>query len=222
MKKHALFPLFFLAFILSQIDAGSWSSPVTLEGTWSVNPSIATDSKGTSVAVWLHFDDDALVWVHAATKRVGKSWSSPVTLSGPFERTDIPREQPVVLFDQKDNAFAIWPESVGIQGAILPRGKDAWTFVQTPFSTEHSYDNSVHVAFDSPGSALIVCQILQDKASVIESARVQLSTMTWTPLPPITVPYDAYQLSMAMDGSGNARHMVIARGEKGLLQNGVV
>lgn len=205
MIKYFLSQVFVFAFVLSQLEAGSWSAPVTLEGTWSVEPSIAVDSKGNAVAVWVHFEEE-LIWIKAATKQLGKSWSTPVTLSDAIERTNFPRMEPVVKFDQKDNAFVLWPAAIGgvtvVQGALLPKNADGWRIVNTPFSTQERYADRVHFAFDSPGSALIVCEVQKVGSSIIESARVQLNTMTWTPLTRIALPYFADDISMALDGAG--------------------
>lgn len=122
MLKAAL--LLGVATLLYAPLAGAELQPVGLspEGLTASRPLIASDGKGTVVAIWRQLDDDSWA-IRAAVRPKGGDWASK-RISEPAPAT----ESPALAMDRLGNAVAIWQRSDAgtsvVQAAVRPAGGD--------------------------------------------------------------------------------------------------
>ncbi len=147
-------------------SGGSWTLPVTISTTSSTpvfSPTIAINSSGYAVALWIQSDGTNLR-VQSSTSQFGGPWSTPVTVSNPG--TDA--SNPQIGIDELGNAVAIWVDSDNIIASSLPFG-GSWS-VPVQISPEGLDSTNPVLAMSANGQAFALWQTVIGPHTVIEGS----------------------------------------------------
>src|SRR5215218_955172 len=94
---------------------------ISVPGTFSSAPQIASDGAGNVVVVWRQVNDGASS-IGSAFRPAGGAWSEPQRLSAPAPATEAPK----VAMDRLGNTVAVWQRSTGrdsvTQASVRPAG----------------------------------------------------------------------------------------------------
>lgn len=172
-------------------------------------PALAADPAGNVVAVWVQPVSAFAAVVQAARySAAARAWGAPVTLSG----AGIPTE-PRVVVDSGGNALAVWGRFNGpVQSARYLRDSNAWT---GPIEVDSGilFADELDLVADAAGNAFAVWVQRNASADVVPgvyAARFSAGSNAWATVVPMSAT-DAWQPRIAVDASGNATVLWVAR-----------
>lgn len=206
MASYLYALLALLAVVTADLQAGNWAPQVKLEGSWSQDPVVATDTSGNTVALWCHHDEEH-EWIKGALKPAGKNWQEPFFLTDAYPLKSL--GAPDVKYDPFGNAVAFWTSEEKNQFtcrmAILPASSSVWTEYETPISSLQGQIDYVatYFAIDSNGNIVLVWQPRSDGKGNFEAARFSVDEQTWTRLGNIVTNRAIFYVSFALDPAGN-------------------
>jgi hypothetical protein len=164
-------------------------------------PSIAIDSHGDAVAVWLAQPTDA---VTSSVRPVAGEWHAPVQLSS----AGLSAEQPTVTTNPRGDAVAAWHGFEGenfsiAQAAVRPASSGTWSAAATLSTPEEAGANALatRAAIDAHGNATVTWT----REDVLKSATRLASSATWGA--PVDVSSGGEQVNthgLAVDSHGEA------------------
>ena len=148
--------------------APAWLAPTDLSapGRDAVEPQVAVDAGGDTVAVWGRSNGSDFI-IQASSRPAGGAWTPPVDLSAVGRSAT----EPQVAIGPGGSAVAVWARTNGahvvIQGASKPAG-GAWTPALDLSDSERTAGEP-QVAIDSAGRAVAVWQRSDGFNTIVQS-----------------------------------------------------
>jgi hypothetical protein len=183
---------------------GAWQAPVdlSLAGQSVLDPQVAVDAQGNTVAVWSRSDGTDYIVQGAVRPAASGVWQAPVDLSGAGQSAVAAQ----VAVDAQGDTVAVWQRANGtdyiVQGAVRAAG-GAW---QAPvdLSAAGPSTSGPQVAFDAQGNAVAVWTRFNGANFIVQGA-VRAATGAWqAPVDLSAAGRNADFAQVAFDAQGNA------------------
>ncbi len=152
------------------VVSGVWGGPIMLspgDADAAGGPSLATDSSGDTVVVWMLSTPSGSVVEASQRSSASGSWSSPVQLSAPGAE-----QEPSVAMNQEGDAIVVWRQVGGLAASFRPAG-GVWG-APAAFGEPDAADTTVQL--DAGGNAVAVWQA----HAQIKSSWRSRSSATWS------------------------------------------
>lgn len=175
------------------------STTISVDGVMASQPRIVTDSQSNALAVWTE-DDSGTQRVQAAFRPAGGDFQTLGYISGSGAIAD----QPVVTFDEHDNALVVWTTYEGAFGAVQAAFRPAGGVFGAPQTisageADVSYYDP-HVDLDESGTVVWTRETAEGNLSVQASFR----------------PKDgSFGAPQTLSGAGNAFEQQVVIDERG-------
>ena len=184
--------------------APAWLAPTDLSapGRDAVEPQVAVDAGGDTVAVWGRSNGSDFI-IQASSRPAGGGWTPPVDLSAVGRSAT----EPQVAIGPGGSAVAVWARTNGahvvVQGASKPAG-GAWTPV-VDLSDSEKTAGEPQVAIDSAGRAVAVWQRSDGFNTIVQSSFLgSVGGGAWSkPVDLSAKGENAKEPQLAADGAGN-------------------
>jgi hypothetical protein len=183
-----------------------WQEPVTLgHGTvTSLPPSIAIDSHGNAIAIWLA-SDGTNYFIQTSSKPFNGSWqATPDTIPGSQPASgDLPK----IAVDLMGNATAVWGSQDGTDAVVKASSKrlgEAWQEIPDILPRSSPQNTMAQIAIDNTGNATVVWSAFNGSNYSIQAATKPFNG-SWQNSPDTLSSSDLYSLhpQLAIDGSEN-------------------
>jgi hypothetical protein len=184
--------------------APAWLAPTDLSapGRDGVEPQVAVDAGGDTVAVWGRSNGSDFI-IQASSRPAGGGWTPPVDLSAVGRSAT----EPQVAIGPGGSAVAVWARTNGahvvVQGASKPAG-GAWTPV-VDLSDSDQPAGEPQVAIDSAGRAVAVWQRRDGFNTIVQSSFLaSVGGGVWSkPVDLSAKGENAKEPQLGVDGAGN-------------------
>jgi hypothetical protein len=193
---------------------GPWSSIETLSelGRDAVNPSVAVQPGGRSIAVWSRYDGSRYVAQASVRPGPGGAWRPPKDLSG----SGVSVEATSVATSGSGRAVAVWDGSrlsgVHVVQAATRTKKGVWLKADTISDPEQNA-MSPQVVMDGKGNATATWKRFNGTVDVATGAHQKAGRDFASPANLSTSTRNAYPPALAVDGPGDAVAFWVDSGE---------
>ena len=152
--------------------AAGWLAPQDLSvvsGTNVLPPRVAVDPQGNAVAIWLKpIGSTGSAVVQVAQRAANGAWQGPIDVSS----TARDGSEPEIALDSSGNAYALWPNSDGVNVRVEASFRPAGGSWQAPVEISAAGRNAAvpRLAVDAAGTAIAVFQRYDGTNQIIQAA----------------------------------------------------
>jgi hypothetical protein len=188
--------------------SGVWEPSITVKspsGFLSQFLSVAVDTQGNAVAVWL----DSIGMIFWAALPEGGAWTMPALLSA--------GNTPQVAIAPNGTAIAVWSNAMDqIESATLAPGAGSWsaTTIISPPAVTATFPL---IEIDPLGNAIAVWRT---SVNLIQSSVLLSGASSWINLQSVPTQAPPLNTSLAIDSHGNA--MIVWRDTSNLIQSSTI